>query len=167
MYYLRVQRETSRRPDGNRSRCATERVAKASQEIHTSATCTPYLVCFVLDTTGFPLHNPASSLLLGLLRPLGDSQLVCCGHWGKQHAIFAGLDRAVHQPGMFSARPLAARVSFGPQRWFGILPQLRIYVAGGASANRAAAAHASARAGGTSTAAAQAALVFSRVLLVL
>ena len=65
MYYVRVQRETSRRPDGNRSRCPTEKVAKASQEIHTSATYTLYLVWFVLDTTGLPLHNPASSLLLG------------------------------------------------------------------------------------------------------
>src|SRR5258706_15297341 len=80
-----------------------------------------YLVWFVLDTTGFAHHNPASSMY-SLLRPRGDCQIAWRDHWGKQHAILAGLDGAVHQPGLFSARALAARVSVWSKRRFGILP---------------------------------------------
>jgi len=65
---------------------------EASQEIHTVATAPLYLVWFVLDTTGFSHHNPASLLL----RTPGEYGFAIGGHWGKQHAIFAGMDCAVH-----------------------------------------------------------------------
>jgi hypothetical protein len=84
-------------------------VVGTSQEIHTVATGPLHLVWFVLDSTGFPHHNPASSLLR--LRGLG---FVLRGHWGKQDAIFARMDRAMHQPGVFGAGSLAARASLRP-----------------------------------------------------
>ena len=110
---------------------------KASQEIHTLATSPLYLVWFVLDTTDFPPHNPARLLL----RLLGVCQLACRGHWGKHDAILARLDRAMHQSGMFRARPLATRASLRPECGIGVLPKLRKYIAGSAAADRTTAAH--------------------------
>jgi hypothetical protein len=62
-------------------------------------------------------------------------------HWGKHDAIFAGVDGAVHQSGMFCARALVAGTSFRPQRWPGILPKLRKFLAGGTAADRSAPSH--------------------------
>src|ERR1051326_735067 len=115
-----------------------------SQEIHTPATRPLYLVWFVLDTTDFPLHNPASWLLLSR----GDTQTAHRDHWGKHHAIFAGLDCAVHQSRVFRTRTLAARPPFGTQRRAGILPKLWKLPPGCAPAHWAGAAHGPARPGG-------------------
>jgi hypothetical protein len=76
-----------------------------------------------------------------LLRSHGEGKFERCGYWGKHDAILAGLDRAVHQSGMFRAGALVAGVSFRSQRWAGILPQLRKFPAGGAAANWTAPSH--------------------------
>src|SRR5882724_6742196 len=154
MRYAEPYGRTSRHGDGNRSIPGPATVvARPSQEIHKAATGPLYLVWFVLDTTGFPLHNPAYLLL----RSHGEER---CGHWGKHDAILAGLDRAVHQSRMFRARTLVAGVSFRSQRWAGILPQLRKFAASSTPADRAAPSHEAAFAD-CSPPAAQAAIDFS------
>jgi hypothetical protein len=60
---------------------------------------------------------------------------------GKHDAILAGLDRAVHQSGMFRAGALVAGVSFRSQRRPGILPQLRKFVASRTAADWTAPSH--------------------------
>src|SRR4029077_1068208 len=85
-------------------------IVECSQEIHTRATRPLYLVCFVIDTTAFPPHNPPSLLLWAH-----------CVRWGKHDAIFAGLDGAVHQPRMFRARALVAGPSLRPECGPGVL----------------------------------------------
>jgi hypothetical protein len=108
-----------------------------SQEIHTLATRPLYLVWFVLDTTGFPLHNPAWLLL----RAHSETEFACGDHWGKHDAIFAGVDRAVHQSGVLRAGALVAGASLWPQCGPGVLPQLREFLASGTAANWSAPSH--------------------------
>src|SRR5438477_3571025 len=107
------------------------RFVKSSQEIHTSATIPLHVVLFALDTTYMPHHN--STFLL--LRPRGDCCSFAGSHWGKQHAILAGLDRAAHQSGEFRARTLATRAPFGHKCGIGILSKLRKFFADCAAAD--------------------------------
>jgi hypothetical protein len=116
---------------------SSQQLSNLSQEIHTWATPPLYLVWFVLDTTDFPQHNPPCLLLWARCA----QKFARCDHWGKHDAIFAGVDGAVHQSGMFCARALAAGTSLRPQRWPGILPKLRKLLAGGAAADRSAPPH--------------------------
>lgn len=117
-----------------------EKMLECSQEIHIRATPPLYLVCFVLDTTAFPPHNPPCLLL----QARGEEKFACCGHWGKRDAIFAGLDRAVHQSGMLRAGALVAGPSLRPECGTRVLSQLRKFPAGGTAANRSAPSHAAA-----------------------
>jgi len=76
-------------------------------------------------------HNPASVLL----RAREECEIARRDHWGKQHAILARLDGAVHKSRVFGQRTLAPRTSFRPQRRFGVLSDLWQFVAGSTSAN--------------------------------
>jgi len=53
----------------------------------------PYILCwFVLDTTG---SSPSQSGIFAA-SDAGEHGFAISVHWGKQHAIFAGMDCAVH-----------------------------------------------------------------------
>src|ERR1700758_4654941 len=100
------------------AQCATGRenpsqpLPKLSQEIHTLETLPLYLVWFALDTTDFRHHNPPCLLL----RSRHEQKFPRGDRWGKHDAIFAGVDGAVHQSGMFRTRALVAGTSIRPQR---------------------------------------------------
>jgi hypothetical protein len=72
---------------------------------------------------------------------------------GEHDAIFAGVDGAVHQSGMFRARALVAGASLRPQRGARILSQLRKFLAGRPATNWSPASHEAAVADSTATAA--------------
>src|SRR5215472_12080534 len=95
-----------------------------------SATDTLYLVWFLLDTTLCSRNNPPHLAASAAASPVRARPL------GEAHAIFAGLDRAMHQSGLRRPRPLAARSSFRSQRRFGILPVMRQPAAGRTSTHR-------------------------------
>jgi hypothetical protein len=116
----------------------------------TAISCGAFLLTLHLTRATIP-HLAASGRTLILEGFIG-------GHWGKQHAISAGLDCAVHQSGLCRERSLAARTPFGSQCRSGNLSFLRERFAGRAAADRPAAAYEAARACGTPAAAAKAAL---------
>ena len=133
-HHLMSAREAQRAPGRENW---SQSLPKFSQEIHTLETLPLYLVWFALDTTDFPHHNPPCLLL----RSREVQKFPRCDRWGKHDAIFAGVDGAVHQSGMFRAWALVAGTSVRPQRGLGILSQLRMFLAGGTAADRPAPSH--------------------------
>jgi hypothetical protein len=118
----------------------------------------PYIWCALFLTLLASRLTIRQCLLL--LSPECERKFARRGHWGKHDAIFAGMDRAVHQSRLFCAGALVAGTSLWSQCGVGVLPQLRKFLAGGAAAHWPAPSYAAPSAGRAAVAA-QAPIDFS------